>query len=100
MNAPDGYEKNYKFLDSKPMFLSWEIDTFMIFAVSFGFALLFTNQFIHFAIVTGMGIIFAGLYEKVKNSSVKGFFWHIAYMLGIKQPKTLLPSYKRYFVGG
>ena len=98
--VPEGFEKNYKFLDAKPMFLSWEMDTFAIFAGGFGFAILFTNQFLHMAIITGLSILLAAAYEKIKNSSVKGFFWHIAYMIGFKQPQSLLPSYKRYFVGG
>jgi len=96
----DVYVKNYEFLDSKPYFLSWEVDTFIIFSTFFGLALMLTKDFIPFMIFFAAGILSAVTYDKIKNSKVKGFFWHILYTIGLKQPKTLPPSYMRVFVGG
>ena len=100
MNFEDVYIKNYEFLDSKPYFASWEMDTFIVFSTFFGLALMFANGFLTFAIMVGTGLISATIYDKIKNSKVKGFFWHILYVIGAKQPKTLPPSYMRVFVGG
>jgi len=95
----DIYIKNYEFLDSKPYFLSWEIDTFIIFSTFFGLALMLTNSFLPFSILVATGILAAIFYDKIKNSKIKGFFWHILYILGINNPKTLPPSYMKYFLG-
>jgi len=100
MNFEDVYIKNYEFLDSKPYFASWEMDTFIVFSSFFGLALMLTNSLLSFIIIFGLGIISAVGYDKIKNSRVKGFFWHILYIIGLKQPKTLPPSYMRVFVGG
>ena len=89
-----------KFVDTKPMFGNWEIDTLIVFSVFVAIAILFTKGAIPFAIFFGLGVLAAKLYEKVKKSSVKGFLLHILYMLGIRQPKKLPPSYMRYFTGG
>jgi len=97
--APEGYEKNYQFTDSKPYFLSWEVDTFMIFAGGFGLALMVTKGFVNFSIIVGSSILLAGFYDKMKNNHTKGYFWHLVYMLGFKKTKTLPPSYMRFFIG-
>ena len=99
MTFEDVYIKNYEFLDSKPYFASWEIDTFIIFSTFFGLALMLTNSFFPFITIFALGLISAAVYDKIKNSKVKGFFWHILYAVGIKQPKILPPSYMRIFVG-
>jgi conjugal transfer pilus assembly protein TraL len=95
----DYYVKNYEFLDSKPMFMSWEIDTFLVFSTFFGFAIMTTNSLLPFSLLVATGATSASLYEKIKNSKVKGFFWHILYTIGLKQPKTLPPSYMKIFYG-
>ena len=91
---PDGYVEINKFIDTKPMFGNWEVDTLMVFSVFVGIAIMFTKGFIPFATFFGTGVLAATLYAKIK-----GFFLHILYMLGIRQPKTLPPSYMRYFIG-
>ncbi len=91
--------RNYNYLDSKPYFASWEIDIFMVFATFFGLALMITNSFLSFSVITGTGILSAYIYAKIKKSKIKGFFWHLLYAFGIKQPITLPPSYMRIFVG-
>ncbi|EAL7290073.1 type IV conjugative transfer system protein TraL, partial [Campylobacter jejuni] len=52
-----------------------------------------------YGIIITFGVVAAKYYEKLKKSRVKGFFFHIIYMLGLRQPKTLPPSYMRYFLG-
>ena len=99
MVKPDGYVEINKFIDTKPMFGNWEVDTLMVFSVFVGIAIMFTKGFIPFATFFGTGVLAATLYEKIKKSKIKGFFLHILYMLGIRQPKTLPPSYMRYFIG-
>lgn len=97
--TPDGYVEVNRFIDTKPMFGNWEIDTLAIFSVFLGVAIMFTKGFIPFAVVFGVGALAASVYERMKKSKIKGYFLHILYMLGIRQPKTLPPSYMRYFVG-
>jgi len=99
MQIDDFYVKNFKFLDSKPYFASWEMDTFIVFSTFFGFALMLTTSLLPFSIIVGLGILSAWGYNQIKNSRVKGYFWHILYALGIKRTKYLPPSYMRYFLG-
>lgn len=100
LSFDDVYIKNYEFIDSKPYFLSWEIDTFIVFATFFGLALMLTKTFLAFTFILTIGIVSAITYDKIKNSKIKGYFWHIVYVIGLKQPKTLPPSYMRIFIGG
>jgi len=95
----DGRVKNFQFLDSKPYFASWEIDVFLVFATFFGLALMTTSSFLPFSILVGTGTLAAYLYGKIKKAKVKGYFFHIMYMLGFLKPKTLPPSYMRAFFG-
>jgi len=99
MVKPDGYVEINKFIDTKPMFGNWEVDTLLVFTVCIGIAIMFTKGFFPFATFFGTGVLAATLYEKIKKSKIKGFFLHILYMLGIRQPKSLPPSYMRYFLG-
>jgi type IV conjugative transfer system protein TraL len=96
----DIYVKNYEFIDSKPYFLSWEMDTFIVFSTFFGLALMVTDSFLPFSILVAAGVLSAIVYDKIKNAKIKGYFWHILYLIGLNQPKTLPPSYMRIFVGG
>ncbi|WP_187648659.1 type IV conjugative transfer system protein TraL [Nitrosophilus labii] len=97
--APEGYIHINKYIDTKPMFGNWEIDTLVVFSIFIGIAIMFTKGFIPFSTFFGLGVLTATLYEKIKKSKIKGFFLHILYMLGIRQPKTLPPSYMRIFTG-
>jgi len=100
MSFDDVYVKNYEFLDSKPYFASVEIDVFIVFSTFLGLGLMLTNSPLPFLTFFISGIVFAGIYNKIKNSKAKGFFWQLIYLIGLKQPKTLPPSYMRIFVGG
>lgn len=99
MEMSDVYVKNFEFIDSKPYFASWEIDTFLVFSTFFGFAIMVTNSFLPFTFLVGTGILSAWAYDKIKNSKAKGFFWHLLYTIGITKTKILPPSYMRYFLG-
>jgi len=96
---PEGYVEIFKFVDTKPMFGNWEVDTLIVFSVFVGIAILFTKGFLPFAIIFAAGVVAATVYEKIKKSKIRGFFLHILYALGIRQPKTLPPSFMRYFIG-
>ncbi|EGK7562045.1 type IV conjugative transfer system protein TraL [Campylobacter coli] len=95
----NGYVEINKFVDTKPMFGNWEIDTLIVFSVFIAIAIMFTKGAVAFGVFFALGVIAAKYYEKLKKSKVKGFFFHIIYMLGLRQPKTLPPSYMRYFLG-
>jgi len=99
MQVSDVYIKNLEFIDSKPYFASWEVDTFIVFSTFFGLAIMLTNSFLPFSIITGLGLLSAWAYDKIKNSKIKGYFWHILYALGLKKTYYLPPSYMRYFLG-
>jgi len=96
---PDGYIEISKFIDTRPMFGNWEIDTLMIFSLFIGIAIIFGKGLIPFMTFFGLGVMSAIFYEKLKKSKIKGFFLHVLYMLGIREPKTLPPSYMRYYIG-
>lgn len=95
----NGYVEINKFIDTKPMFGNWEIDTLIVFSAFVAIAILFTKGAISFGIFFVLGIVCSKLYEKLKKSRIKGFFLHLLYMTGIRQPKKMPPSYMRYFVG-
>lgn len=96
---PDEYVEINRFIDTKPMFGNWEVDTLMIFSVFTGMAIMLTKGFLPFTTFFGTGLLAAALYEKIKKSKIKGFFLHLLYMLGIRQPQTWPPSYMRYYLG-
>lgn len=95
----NGYVEINKFIDTKPMFGNWEVDTLAIFSIFIAIAIMFARGAIAFGIFFALGVVAAKYYEKLKKSRVKGFFFHIIYMLGLRQPKTLPPSHMRYFLG-
>mgnify|MGYP004556414369 FL=1 len=95
----NGYVQMNKFIDTKPMFGNWEVDTLIVFSVFVAIAILFTKSAITFGIFFALGVICSKLYEKLKKARIKGFFLHILYMLGVRQPKKMPPSYMRYFLG-
>lgn len=95
----NGYVEINKFIDTKPMFGNWEIDTLLVFCVFIAIGLMFTKGIFANGVFVALGVIAAKYYEKLKKSRVKGFFSHVMYMLGLRQPKTLPPSYMRYFLG-
>ena len=99
MQTDDFYVKNLEFIDSKPYFASWEIDTFVVFSTFFALGLMLTNSFFALDIFIVLGVLSAWAYDKIKTSRVRGFFWHIIYTLGLKQTKKLPPSYMRNFLG-
>ena len=99
MQTSDIYVKNLEYIDSKPYFASWEIDIFLVFSTFFGLGLMLANSFFTLDFFIGTGMLSAYFYNKIKNSRVKGFFWHLLYTIGLKKTKTLPPSYMRFFLG-
>ncbi|HID0230863.1 TPA: type IV conjugative transfer system protein TraL [Campylobacter jejuni] len=95
----NGYVEINKFIDTKPMFGNWEVDTLAIFCIFIATAIMFAKGLVAYGIIITFGVVAVKYYEKLKKSRVKGFFFHIIYMLGLRQPKTLPPSYMRYFLG-
>ncbi|HEB7570627.1 type IV conjugative transfer system protein TraL [Campylobacter coli] len=95
----NGYVEINKFIDTKPMFGNWEMDTLIVFCVFIAIAIMFAKGLLAMSIVLAFGVMATRYYEKIKKSRVKGFFFHIIYMLGLRKPKTLPPSYMRHFLG-
>ncbi|OCR99537.1 hypothetical protein A9K75_06610 [Campylobacter fetus subsp. testudinum] len=89
----------HKHIDSLPMFLNWEIDVILTFVGSFYIGINFSSKFSNMITFVFIGFILSYLYAKLKSSSIRGYFSHIRYMLNFKQPKTLIPSYQRHFLG-
>lgn len=88
-----------KHIDSLPMFLNWEIDVILSFLLCFYSGIIFANSFWGLFMFLLLGIMVGWIYGKIKNSAIKGYFKHIQYMLNFREPKTLIPSYKRRFLG-
>ncbi|EAI4828416.1 type IV conjugative transfer system protein TraL [Campylobacter lari] len=97
--SESGYVQINKYIDTKPMFGDWEVDTLVVFSTWFFLGVIFTKGFLAFSVFFLLGVLSAIAFEKIKKAKTKGFFFHILYMIGAKQPKTLMPSYMRYFVG-
>lgn len=95
----DGYATINKYIDTKPMFGNWEVDSFAILILFIGMGAFISPNILPILAFTGIGFIAAKFYEKAKKAKMKGFFFHILYMLGIRMPKTLPPSHMRYFLG-
>lgn len=95
----NSYVEINKYIDTKPMFGNWEVDVIVV-AISFlAIGVIVANDFLTISIFIALGLIAGTYYNKAKQSRVKGFFFHLLYMLGLRQPKTLPPSYMRYFLG-
>ncbi|MBT0825375.1 type IV conjugative transfer system protein TraL [Campylobacter sp. IFREMER_LSEM_CL1904] len=97
--SESGYVQINKYIDTKPMFGDWEVDVLMVFSVWFALGIIFEKGFLVFSVFFLFGVLNAIAFEKIKKAKTKGYFFHILYMTGIKQPKSLMPSYMRYFVG-
>ncbi len=88
-----------KHIDTKPMFLNWEIDVLLVFFGVFYIGVLFTDSFTSLILFVFAGMITSYLYNKFKSTTIKGISKHVIYMLDIKTPKHLIPSSKRNFIG-
>jgi hypothetical protein len=78
----------------------WEIDEALVTLMSFSFAYVIATGF--FQLVVG-GAIAGGLswlYGHYKKGAVRGKGKQLAYSLGLKEVRDLVPSNFRYFVGG
>lgn len=89
----------HRHIDSLPMFLNWEVDSILIILLTFGVSINFSSNFINMVIFICLGFIVSYLYTKIKNSAIRGYFSHLKYIFNFKEPKTLIPSYQRHFIG-
>ena len=95
----DDYIYINKHIDSMPMFCNWEIDVIIAFTSCFYCGIVFANTFTSLFLFLISGLVISWLYAKIKSNSIKGYVKHIFYMFNIKEPKTLIPSYKKKFLG-
>ncbi len=95
----NGYVEINRFIDTKPMFGDWEIDVLLAFCICMVATFMLTKGMIAMAIGVALSVAVAKFYEKMKKSKIKGFFFHLLYMLGFRIPKTMPPSYMRHFLG-
>ena len=88
-----------KFTDQLPMVGNWEMDIIVVFFVFAYIGFFIPQSFMATIIILMIGIGITTLINRLKKGKVKGFFFHILYMMGIKKTKTFPPSYMRYFLG-
>ncbi len=95
----NGYVQINKYIDTMPMVMNWEMDTFIIAVGTAGFAIIFSGLFVYLSLI--FGTTFLVINEKLKETKYKNYIVHILYMLGLKNPKTnrLPRSDLRIFVG-
>lgn len=98
-NGDSGYVYIHKHIDSLPMFCNWEIDVVAVFVLFFEAGVYLANTLLGTCLFIFVGCVAGWLYSKIKNNSIKGFFNQLIYMIGFRQPKVLIPSYKRRFLG-
>jgi conjugal transfer pilus assembly protein TraL len=77
----------------------WEIDRFLLAVVLITAAYLFPKG-LWIVICETIAIGFCFLYGKYKQGAIRGKGKQLMYLIGLKQPKTLIPNNIRYFVGG
>ena len=86
INDDSGYVHINKYIDTLPMVMNWEMDTFIIAVGTAGFAIIFTGLLVYLSLI--FGITYLILNEKIKETKYKNYMIHILYMLGLKSPKT------------
>ena len=97
--SDSGYVYINRHIDSLPMFCNWTIDVVFIFFIFVEAGIYFASEFYGTCILIFMGSIVSWLYSKTKDNSIKGFFRQILYRTNFIEPKKLVPSYKRHFLG-
>jgi len=97
--SDSGYIYVHKHIDSLPMFCNWTIDVVFLVFVFCEAGLYFASSFMGTFIFVSLGVILGYFYSKIKNNSIKGYFQQLLYRINFIEPKTLVPSYKRTFLG-
>lgn len=88
----------HKYLNAKMTFGNWEMDIFVIMASGAGLAMVVATSFIQMIILIVGSIWLAMKYQKTKEESVKGIFYHVLYYYGLREYQELPPSHiKQYF---
>lgn len=98
-SSENGYIQMNKYIDTQPMVMNWEMDTFIIAVGTAGFAIIFSGLFVYLSLIFGTSFLLIN--EMLKETKYKNYIVHILYMAGLKNPKTnRLPlSSLRIFVG-
>ncbi len=97
--SDSGYVYINKHIDSLPMFCNWTIDVVFLFFVFLEIGVYFASDFMGTCIIISLGWITTHLYSKTKNNTIKGYFKQLLYRSNFTEPKNLVPSYKRKFLG-
>lgn len=99
MNEDNKYVEMNKYIDTMPMFMNWEMDTFIIAVTTAGCAIILSGLFVYLSLFFGISYLIVN--EKIKNTKYKNYLNHILYMIGFRNPKTnrLPKSELRVFVG-
>ena len=82
MNDDNNYVQINKHIDTLPMIMDWEIDSFLIAVGSMGFAIIFSGVLVYLSLI--FGITFLYVNEKLKDTKYKNFIIHILYIYGLK----------------
>jgi conjugal transfer pilus assembly protein TraL len=98
-NSENDYTRVHKYIDAPVMVGSWQIDQFLLAVILISAAYLFpSGVWVLFFESIAIGVLY--LYGAYKEGAVRGKGKQLLYSLGLNQPKTLIPSNIRYFVGG
>lgn len=71
MNDDNNYVQINKHIDTLPMIMDWEIDSFLIAVGSMGFAIIFSGVLVYLSLI--FGITFLYVNEKLKDTKYKNF---------------------------
>jgi len=83
-----------RYIDDPVSFFFWDMDEVMVFSTFMVFGIL-TDTLTYEIIV---GVLFAFILSRVKQSRAEGFFMHILYWYGLCRLRGCPPSYIREFV--
>ena len=97
--SDDGYTYINKHIDSLPMFCNWSIDVVFIFFIFVEAGIYFASEFYGTCILVLLGAVVSWTYSRTKDNSIKGYFRQLLYRSNFTEPKQLVPSYKRRFLG-
>ena len=93
------YAHMNKYIDSMPMIMNWEIDTFIAIVLAIGMAVIFQGTFAYLSLFGGVS--FAVFNEILKNTKYKNYLTHVLYSYGLKNSKSkrIPQSHVKVFVG-
>ena len=57
MSSENGYIQMNKYIDTQPMVMNWEMDTFIIAVGTAGFAIIFSGLFVYLSLIFGTSFL-------------------------------------------